>query len=358
MQPFPTKPAARAGAFTLIELLVVIAIIALLIGILLPALGAARETARKIVCGAMQRELYLGQDIYMNDNEDHYAAVGTTGFTYSAWTVGDGGLNNGYEALEGDTTSETPVTTWDWISPTIGDTVGLSPNRAQRTSQILNNLGCSAAVYEYDLIFTQSDASDLDDFEELIQSKGLPQNSYLMPNTFAQYSPGATIPSPSGGFYGGYNGLRSFPDPATAPDNFSPRRDRVGTQPGNKVFFADGTRYFTDPAEGSVLDIDVSPGGFFSFFGSNVPQWHQSRAYGRGVSAYPNNALVSFRHPGETINVAYFDGHVGGMGTEEAWSDPNPWHPTGSVWTGVGATEESISFMQSQGNGSSNPVIY
>ncbi|MFH1883893.1 MAG: type II secretion system protein [Planctomycetota bacterium] len=66
---FLRKESLGLTGFTLIELLVVIAIIALLMGILLPALNAVREQSRRTVCGLNEKNMGLGLYLYANDND-------------------------------------------------------------------------------------------------------------------------------------------------------------------------------------------------------------------------------------------------------------------------------------------------
>ena len=66
---------AKSRAFTLIELLVVIAIIALLIGILLPAIGRARDTAKGLICQTNIRQIAQANLVYAADFKGRFAPV-------------------------------------------------------------------------------------------------------------------------------------------------------------------------------------------------------------------------------------------------------------------------------------------
>lgn len=85
-----------SAGFTLIELLVVIAIIAILVGILLPALGSARNEARTGLCGANQRTITQAVTIYATDFKGYIPP----GYVYGAdqtgtdWRFSDQLLSN------------------------------------------------------------------------------------------------------------------------------------------------------------------------------------------------------------------------------------------------------------------------
>ena len=68
---------AQSQGFTLIELLVVVAIIAVLVAVLLPALGLARELARRSLCGSNQHQSSAAGT--RDSGSDHHPVTGRAG---------------------------------------------------------------------------------------------------------------------------------------------------------------------------------------------------------------------------------------------------------------------------------------
>src|SRR5580765_6049871 len=80
-----TRPSQSRG-FTLIELLVVIAIIAILAGLLLPALAKAKTKAQGIMCMNDHKQLTLAWRLYSDDSNDGIpAAAGNETYQGASW---------------------------------------------------------------------------------------------------------------------------------------------------------------------------------------------------------------------------------------------------------------------------------
>jgi len=89
-QSVSCRPFRFRQAFTLVELLVVISIIALLMGVLLPALSRVRRQAKSTVCKNNLRQMALATMLYAQDNDDRLPY---------AWGVSHNANTNNFQTL-------------------------------------------------------------------------------------------------------------------------------------------------------------------------------------------------------------------------------------------------------------------
>ena len=96
----------RTKGFTLVELLVVIGIIALLVSILMPALGRARELAKRIQCASQLNGIGMAIAMYQNEYRDSNPRAWKSNLT-GAWGFSGNGSLTDYNAPDLDSTTAT-----------------------------------------------------------------------------------------------------------------------------------------------------------------------------------------------------------------------------------------------------------
>ncbi|HEX8323226.1 MAG TPA: prepilin-type N-terminal cleavage/methylation domain-containing protein [Tepidisphaeraceae bacterium] len=338
----------RRTGFTLVELLVVIGIIALLISILLPALGKARAAASAIKCSANLRSIMQGIVLYASQNNDFIPG--------SPNTTANHFMTNGAFSTPVGVYSENNapdlVSINDWHSP-IASLLGvkfergaLNIERRKRFEQLQATGVFQCPDNRGDVAMTHFASGGSTSWQ--VQ----PYPSYMMAQVFTFIS--STIRRPSTVSDTSFRfRMGGTPTTLDVPRDYAPKLAKIRNA-SQKISFSDGSR----SARGDALptydnNITGGSGGMYADQGA----WtNQTRALWRGFA--PGNGstvgtdprLLGWRHGRKTaggaagayvMNVAFWDGHVEAMNDLDM-SRPELWMPTGTVYDAASLWPDTI----------------
>ncbi|MBX2852169.1 MAG: prepilin-type N-terminal cleavage/methylation domain-containing protein [Phycisphaeraceae bacterium] len=316
------RTARARRAFTLIELLVVISIIALLIAILLPALGAARESARASACLAHLRGAGQGIFTYATDNKELLPGPNTSGRDLTQ-------LSSAYTFRN---SSEEPTQNFDWVSPSLGTSLGLAKDRSDRVEQIFEkDFRCP----------TNGETYTEQAFGSLTVPDTAPVSSYSMNTSFMVNwgdFPGGSPPE----VY-----QRSFVKSAIAPSVTEPYKLGKLINTSSKAIVMDGARAVNSSTgeitfNGAEKQLD---GGNWASHGPGlsvlITNWNP---YKWGNDQQQQNARrFAYRHKNDVMNMGFLDGH--GEAQNQAESRKiDQWVPSGSIVLNAGDTDDPDDF--------------